>query len=408
MKSKRKVRVKAKTPIFNVKQETDQAPAEIVMYGDIWETTPVNWWTGEPIEGMHIALDQMLDEIGSVKDAKEVVIRLNSSGGDADVGITIHNLLKGFPGHKTVIVEGLAASAASLIMCAGDTVKVYPASEVMIHNPATYLDGYYKTTDIKTIIKDFVAREQSMKAIYAEKTGKPDDEIQTLIDKTTWMIGQQAVDQGFADELIEYEGPDEAPDVPEVTEDGETLLVAGVGHRIMNLGSVPAWVTGGDRRVEGSAEKKCVSETHPTATQEEETEVEETEVEINSVDQLCAAYPSLTEQLVADARSSAAQAERERIKAIDAIEAHLDPAMVAAAKYDEPMTAADLAYKAMLADGNARKMALADTDDDRSESGADDVDAQPSEGDGSDGDDDEKTIAAVAKMFNSMKKKGVR
>lgn len=113
---------------WNVVSAADGDAAEITMYGDVCAQQPVDWWTGEPEPGMYITPEGFLDDLAQIKDKGQITIKLNSCGGDLYTGIAIHNALKGLKGHKTVIVEGIAASAASVIACAGDDVQVYPGS----------------------------------------------------------------------------------------------------------------------------------------------------------------------------------------------------------------------------------------------------------------------------------------
>ena len=122
---------------------------EIVLYGDVVARQPVDWWTGEPEPGLYIAPESFMEDLAAVKGKSNITIKINSTGGDLYTGIAIHNAIKGLSGHKVVIVEGIAASAASVIACAGDEVQVYPGSMVMIHGVAGLLMDYYTLADLK-------------------------------------------------------------------------------------------------------------------------------------------------------------------------------------------------------------------------------------------------------------------
>lgn len=122
------------------------------MYGDIYETRPVNWWTGEPISGNFILLDEFLKDLEEVKGCKSLTVRMNSYGGDAGVSNTIHNRLRDLAREGTeitCIVDDVAMSGGSLIMCACDTVKVNPSSLVMIHKCLGLMWGYYNTDEMR-------------------------------------------------------------------------------------------------------------------------------------------------------------------------------------------------------------------------------------------------------------------
>ena len=127
-------------PVVNIKRAAyamataDGQSAEITMYGDIYEQHPTDWW-GDPVEGQFITLSEFLDDLGQIATCKDITIRMNSYGGDAGVSNTIHNRLRELArdGAKlTCIVDGVAMSGGSLIMCACDAVKVNPSSLVMI------------------------------------------------------------------------------------------------------------------------------------------------------------------------------------------------------------------------------------------------------------------------------------
>ena len=119
--------------------------AEITMYGDIYEQQPTNWW-GEPIEGQYILLSEFLEDLKQISSCKNITIRMNSYGGDAGASNMIHNRLRELSrsGAKlTCIVDGVAMSGGSIIMCACDTVKVNPSSIIMIHKCWQFLFGGY-------------------------------------------------------------------------------------------------------------------------------------------------------------------------------------------------------------------------------------------------------------------------
>lgn len=134
----------AGTPIkfWNVASIGDDE-GEITLYGDVVSRQPVDWWTGEPEPGLYIAPESFMEDLAAVKGKSNITIKINSCGGDLYTGIAIHNAIRGLTGHKVVVVEGIAASAASVIACAGDEVQVYPGSMVMIHGVAGLLYDYF-------------------------------------------------------------------------------------------------------------------------------------------------------------------------------------------------------------------------------------------------------------------------
>lgn len=388
-------------PMYNLERSADGASAEMVLYGDVLERPHEDWWTGE-VDDWCISTKQVVEDLKELDGVDELTIRLNSCGGEVFAGIAIHNMLKSLAAHKTVVVEGLAASAASVIMCAGDTVKVHPGSMVMIHRVSGLLFGFYNTDELEEVVKDLAAPEKSLRAIYTARTGKSDEEVAAIMADTTWYVGQEAVDAGFADEVVGFDGG-EGPAAPALDAAGGFLMVAGVRHPVDRLPNLPGWIAGRDTAPIAAAAARA----YPSAAGDEPGgEEKEEELEINNLGELRAAYPDL----VAEAEASAAASERERIKGIEAIAASVASAeMVAAAKFDEPKTAAELALEAVSASAAAGTKFLADAKADAEESGAAAVDADPAETDEDDEDKkDEEELQNALAMYNSIKKKGGR
>lgn len=188
----------------------DGVSAELTLYGDIYETQPIDWWTGEAEPGEYILLDEFLEDLREIEGAKKLTVRMNSYGGDAMVANVIHNRLRELSraGMKTTcIVDGVAMSGGSLIMCACDTVKVNPSSLIMIHNAWQFLFGGYNVEDLLAAADTLDAADRMQAAIYVRKTGLSEEEIRGMMRETTYMTGAEAVEKGFADELIENAEP---------------------------------------------------------------------------------------------------------------------------------------------------------------------------------------------------------
>ena len=194
----------------------------------------MDWWTGEPEPGLYIAPESFMEDLAAVKGKSNITIKINSCGGDLYTGIAIHNAIKGLTGHKVVVVEGIAASAASVIACAGDEVQVYPGSMVMIHGVAGLLYDYYTLADLKKLQKDFDASERAIAEIYHAKTGLEVDQLRSMMTRETWMVGQEAIDNGFADTLLTDEGPNVT-----LSADKKVLLVAGIRHDVKGFRHIP-------------------------------------------------------------------------------------------------------------------------------------------------------------------------
>lgn len=134
--------------------------------------------------------------------ASTIRIKLNSGGGDADQGIEIYNYLKDLDKYVIVEVMSLAASAASAAAMGADKVIMRTGSRMMVHEASTFAWGTKQ--DIKKTLNALESYDESLVSIYQQRTGKSRDEIRDLLEAETWMTAEQAVKEGFADE-VEFE-----------------------------------------------------------------------------------------------------------------------------------------------------------------------------------------------------------
>ncbi|WP_425757105.1 head maturation protease, ClpP-related [Ihubacter sp. rT4E-8] len=138
------------------------------------------------------------DELNS--GTGDITVWINSPGGDCVAAAQIYNMLAGYKGKVTVKIDGIAASAASVIAMAGDTVLVSPVSMLMIHNPATMAWGDHaemqKAMDMLSEVKESIINA------YVLKTGLSRPKLSHLMDAETWMDANKAVELGFADDIM--------------------------------------------------------------------------------------------------------------------------------------------------------------------------------------------------------------
>lgn len=146
----------------------------------------------------------------------DVTVWINSPGGDCVAAAQIYNMLKDYKGNVTVKIDGIAASAASVIAMAGTKVLMSPVSMLMIHNPMTVAMG--NVNEIQKAIEMLDSVKDSIVNAYQIKTGMTRAKISHLMDAETWMDANKAVELGFADDILfrdadkkktVEEGPDE-------------------------------------------------------------------------------------------------------------------------------------------------------------------------------------------------------
>lgn len=376
---------------------------EITLYGDVVSCQPVDWWTGEPEPGLYITPEGFMEDLAAVKDKGRITVRLNSCGGDLYTGIAIHNALKALSGQVNVIVEGIAASAASVIMCAGDTISVYPGSLVMIHGVRACFWGFMNIQDMKQQMKGMDANERAVAEIYNAKTGIAVDTLRSMMTKETWFTGREAVEKGFADQVLEEEGE---PDMG-MSPDRKILYVNGIGHNVEGFRHIPGTIP-----VLGSA----VPAARPMMTMIPPFMAGQPKGGKGhmTLEELKSKEPDLVKQIEQEARDAAqvqasadaAAVERKRIEEIDSIAASVpDPQMVQEAKYGKnPCTAQELCFRVMQASAAQGHQFLADYTADSAASGTGKVGAAPNGGAPVNQEEqDAADILAVVNAYNNAK-----
>ena len=129
-----------------------------------------------------------------------VTIWINSPGGDCVAAAQIYNMLMDYPGDVTVKIDGIAASAASVIAMAGTRVMMSPVSLIMIHNPLTVAMG--DSEEMRKAIQLLDEVKESILNAYEIKTGLSRARLSHLMDAETWMNAKKAVELGFCDEIM--------------------------------------------------------------------------------------------------------------------------------------------------------------------------------------------------------------
>ncbi|MDD3109481.1 MAG: Clp protease ClpP [Eubacteriales bacterium] len=345
--------------------------AEITMYGQIVERRPTDWWTGEPIDGNFIVKSEFLDDLDAIKGARKLTIRLDSLGGDAYASLLIYNRLRELKAKKTVQVDGAAMSGGSVIMCAGDTVKVNPGSLIMVHQCASFLYGYYNGDALEKARQSNAAVDKALASVYAKKTGMDETEALEMMQQETYLTGEEALAKGFADELLENE------DAPEIaaSADHSTLFVN--GRALATLG----YPLPGGIPVAPDVKASVSTTQEPT----EESGEGGQEIMAKTFEELKAQNPDLAERVEAEIRADldglvqkAVADERQRLADIDSIAGIYSGELVHEAKYGEPpCTAQELAFRAAQEAARRGKEALTDMEQDAQASGAKEIGAAP-------------------------------
>lgn len=173
-----------------VKNESDlSSERTLFLNGEISDET----WYGD-----EVTPQLFKDELNA--GSGDITVWINSPGGDVFAAAQIYNMLRDYNGHVTVKIDGLAASAASVIAVAGDTVLVSPVAMMMIHNPGTIAMG--NTKDMEAAIAMLNEVKESILNAYVDKTGLSRNKLSKLMDEETWFNARKAIELGFADKLL--------------------------------------------------------------------------------------------------------------------------------------------------------------------------------------------------------------
>lgn len=169
---------------YSIKAKADQKTAEISIYDEI------GYWG--------VTAKQFIGDLKAL-DATAIKLAINSPGGSVFDALAIYNALRQHPAAVEVTIMGVAASAASVIAMAGDTIVMPENAFMMIHNPLNL--AYGNADDLREMADVLDKIAASLIGIYAKRTGLPEDEIKALLDAETWLNAEEAVTKGFADEL---------------------------------------------------------------------------------------------------------------------------------------------------------------------------------------------------------------
>ncbi|MGS1051989.1 head maturation protease, ClpP-related [Burkholderia glumae] len=161
---------------------------EIRIYGDIGF-----WGTDADL------FAAKLDEVAAT--ATSIVVAINSMGGDVFDAFAIYNTVRRYAGKVKGRVDGVAASAASLILMACDTIEMPSNARLMIHNPHTVAAG--EAGDLRKLADLLESMSDSMLAAYVERSGRTEEEVRAIMDAETWLTAAQAKEQGFCDAIVD-------------------------------------------------------------------------------------------------------------------------------------------------------------------------------------------------------------
>lgn len=278
---------------YSMQMKADTDCAEIMIYGEICDSF---WkWTEDDMSASDF--NKLLKEAKD-KGASKLHLRINSPGGDVYQAVAMRTMLLDCGMDVTVAVEGMCASAATLLACLpGVPVSMSAGSEYMIHNPRSFARGQAK--DLEATAQRLRNSENEFITIYAQKSGQAEDTIRKWMDDETWMTAKTAKERGFVDNV-----PDEQPIVASVCDRTMEVMRAMYQH-------VPECVMQTHNDSNATEGKPSVTTENMKANKEEKT----MSMSNMTPDQLKAENPALYNEIM----QGGAERERERIEEIDAL-----------------------------------------------------------------------------------------
>ena len=189
-----------KKKFWNWVRNEDTGARTLVLNGQISDET---WYGDEVTPGL------FREELNAGEG--DITVWINSPGGDVFAAAQIYNMLKEYPGNVEVRIDGMAASAASVVAMAGDRISMSPVAMMMIHNPMTVAMGDHKAFQQAMDMLEEV--KESIINAYELKTGQSRTVISHMMDDETWFNAKKAVELRFADDILytDGEGKQEAP-----------------------------------------------------------------------------------------------------------------------------------------------------------------------------------------------------
>ncbi|MDI6834816.1 MAG: ATP-dependent Clp protease proteolytic subunit [Rhizobiaceae bacterium] len=255
---------------------------ELVLYGFVGE----NYW------GDGFTAREVLDALAEIGRDTDVTVRINSGGGYVDDGIAIYNALYAHKGKVTVQVDAIAASAASVILMAGDERVMRKGALVMIHDPSGGVWG--TAADMEQFAKVMEKQADNLASIYADVTGENAADIREDMKSELWLTADEAVERGFATSVAEVKARAVAAH--------DYSVYAHAPERLVALSAKKDWT-----RAKAELPAKASANAKSSIEKETRTMTEKTTAENQPAD---------TEKLVADAVSKALADSKARIKAI--------------------------------------------------------------------------------------------
>ena len=284
---------------WNLVKNEEEKTAELILYGSIGSD---EYWDD-------ISDKVFKQDIENLGDVENITLHINSPGGSVFSAVAIANTLKNHKAKVTANIDGLAASAATIITSACDTVRMPKNALFMVHNPITF--AYGNNQDMKKTVEMLDKVKNSIIETYLSKTKTDKETLSELMDNETWMDAETAKEYGFIDEIVDEEVGKEFV---------ENKLI--INNMAFDISKFKNFNKAKDTVIDNKKNTKEVKMT---------------------LEELKNQFPDLYDYVLNEGKKIGKEEERERIKAIDDIGVNNYSDLIENAKYVNPMSASELA-----------------------------------------------------------------
>ena len=299
---------KIKTKFWNIMKNEEENSADMILYGTIGSD---EWWDD-------ICDKTFKEDIANLGEVENINLHINSPGGSVFAAVAIANTLKNHKAKVTAYIDGLAASAATIITSACDVVKMPKNALFMIHNPLTWAYGNKQELEKTGILLDKV-KDSILETYLAKAKDKTKEELSALMDEEKWFNAEEAKEYGFIDEIVgEMEKPQNINNL---------LIVNSLAFDISKFKNFP-------------------NSRPPVPPKYIEDEM--------TIEKIKNSYPEIYQEILNQGIIS----ERKRIQEIEDLDVAGYDEIINNAKYNEPINAANLALKILNIKKEKNKEAL--------------------------------------------------
>lgn len=356
---------------------------ELQLYSDIASRQSEDWWSGE--KGDEVTPKLFREELNAIT-SKNICVRINSNGGDVFAAQAIATCLKECSANgKTVNckIDGICASAAVMVALACEHISIANGAYMMIHKPFSFAYGYYNADEFEKSMNALNKIQEGIVDAYVARTGLSEKECNKLINQETWLTAKEAVEKGFADEIMFVDGGEEENDEAVMNRIRTAFVASAVASDITKV-------------------PKALKKAFENKNFKEEGEKP---MEIKNYEDLKTAHPELVKNAENKAREDGEKSERERLQALDSLSGKIDATLLNEAKYGAvKMTADEVIVKAFKEDKMSNKGYMNAAKNDAEEN--DEVKGEAEDEDLKNEEEDEAKNAAFLNIAKNIRNNG--